>query len=254
MCAGPAAGFPAWRCGLLKDLLALQALDLRIETLKGREKEIPKQKGKFEIHRKRLAAELEESEQRCKDLALEQRECEGDIEQRQAQVMKYDRQLLSVKKNDEYQALIHEIEMLKKQIGLKEERIIALMVEADEAKAHLAEDKKRIADELAAIASECEKIDAELAEATQERERLEEQRTPMAGAIDPSLLALYTRIRRAKKQGPAVVPLRGDACSGCNMMVTAQAANEILAGDKVLSCRHCGRLLYHDGDSVDLTD
>ena len=232
----------------MKSLLELQRLDLKIEAIKAREFEIPKQKEKYEIHRKRLAAEIEESEHRCQRLLLEQRECESEVEQKQQQIKKYEGQLLGVKKNEEYQALLHEIDMLKKQIGIKEERIISIMLELDEAHEHLEEDKKRIDAEMTAIEDECRNIDAELVEATGERERIESERKPVAEQTLPAMLSRYERIRRSKKQGAAVVPLRGETCSGCNMTVLAQTVNEVLAGDKVRACHHCGRLLYHPGN------
>lgn len=234
----------------MKTLLQLQELDLKIEALKAREAEIPKQKEKFEIHRKRLAAELHESEERCKSLALEQRECEVDIQQKDAQIKKYDGQLLSVKKNEEYQALLHEMDSLRRQIALKEERVISLMLEMDDAKAHLEEDKERIKTEVLGIEAECRKVDEELAEAIAQRKDLEAQRTPLLSAIAPVLLSRYERIRKSKKQGAAVVPLRGESCSGCNMRVTAQNINEIMAGDKIHTCHHCGRLLFFPDNFV----
>lgn len=226
-------------------LLQLQELDLRIERMKARELAIPKQKGKYEIHKKRLADELKQSEERCKKLQVEQRECEGDIEQKQVQIKKYDGQLLGVKKNDEYQALLHEMDLLKKQIGLKEERIIAIMVELDEAKAHLEEDRKRISDELKGIELECAKIDAELASTVEDRKRVEAERAPLAQQTAVDLMSRYTRIRRSIKTGPAIVPLNNDHCTGCHMAVPPQIVNELIGGHKIHSCNHCGRLLYH---------
>lgn len=230
----------------MKRLLELQELDLRIEEYLRREKEIPTQKEKFDIYRRRLDDELRTSEERHKTLFLEQRECELDIEQKQEDIRKKDGQLLAVKKNEEYQALLHEMDMGKKQIGQKEERIITIMVELDEAKAHFEEDKKRISEEQSKIDAECRKIDEELAEAVRCREELERQRVPLEGAMAKDLLTRYTRIRRAKKTGPAVVPLHGEACSGCHMLVRAQVYNEILAGGKFHTCTQCGRLLYHE--------
>lgn len=242
----------------MKRLLELQELDMKIEEYLRREKEIPKQKEKFDIYRKRLEDELRSSEKRYKSLILEQRECEHDIEQKQEEIRKKDGQLLAVKKNEEYQALLHEMDMGKKQIGQKEERIITIMVETDEAKAHFEEDKKRIAEEQSKIDAECRKIDDELEESVQYREELERQRGPLEGAMSKDLMSRYTRIRRAKKTGPAVVPLHGEACSGCHMMVRAQVYNEILAGGKFHTCAQCGRLLYHEGnfekETVDVTE
>ena len=241
----------------MNTLLQLQALDLTIERLKRRELEIPKQKSKYDIHKKRLTEELKQSEERCKKLQLEQRECEGEIEQKQAQIKKYDGQLLGIKKNEEYQALLHEMDLLRKQIGLKEERIIAIMVELDEAKAHLEEDRKRIHEELVGIEAECARIDAELAETTAERARVESEREPLTKNIAADLLGRYNRIRRSIKTGAAVVPLNNEHCTGCHMAVPPQTVNELIAGHKIHSCNHCGRLLYHSenfGDTATIVE
>ena len=231
---------------------------MKIEEYLRREKEIPKQKEKFDIYRKRLGDELKSSEDRHKSLIVEQRECEHDIEQKQEDIGKKEGQLLAVKKNEEYQALLHEMDMGKKQIAQKEERIITIMVEMDESKAHFEEDKKRIAEEQSKIDAECRKIDEELEEASRYREELERQREPLEGAMAKDLISRYTRIRRAKKTGPAVVPLHGEACSGCHMMVRAQIYNEILEGGKFHTCTQCGRLLYYEGnfetETVDATE
>lgn len=235
----------------MNTLLQLQELDLKIERLKAREKEIPRQKQKFQIHKERVAAELEESKERCKNLALEQREYEGDIEQKQNQVARYNGQLLAVRKNEEYHALLHEIDTLKKQISLKEERVIAIMVETDEATDHFEEDKKRIQEEMEDIASECVKIDEELGETIEERNACEARREPLLAQIDSELLSRYERIRGAKKAGPAIVLLNGESCSGCHMMVRPQIVNEVLAADKICTCQHCGRLLYHADSAQD---
>jgi uncharacterized protein len=227
----------------LKKLLDLQNLDLKIEKFRMRETEIPKQKNRFDIHRKRLDDELKESEAKFKGLMLEQRECETDISVKEEEIKKKDGQLIAVKKNEEYQALLHEIELIKKQIGVKEERILTIMEQMDDAKACFEEDKQRIAGELAEITAECGKIDDELAVAVGEREKLEAKRVPLIEAIDAGDLRKYERIRRAKKSGAALVPLQGESCSGCFMGITAQNVNEILGG-AFLPCHHCGRLVY----------
>jgi hypothetical protein len=229
----------------LEHLLQLQELDLKIEACSKREVEIPKQKNKFDVQKKNLSAEIEAREEACKKLELEQRECEGDIEQRHAQIGKYNEQLLGVKKNEEYTALLHEIDGQKKQIALKEERIISIMVEMDEGKARLAEDKKRVAEELADIDRQCKEIDGELSEAIKNRQALEAQRQPYIDKVEAKQLTQYQRLRGNKKSGAVLVPMRGETCGGCHMTVRPQIANEILGGD-VHGCQYCGRLLYHE--------
>ena len=50
--------------------------------------------------------------------------------------------------------------------------------------------------------------------------------------------------RVSMKNGAAVVPLRDETCSGCNMKVRAQVVNEVLGGE-IQHCHHCRRILYH---------
>ena len=228
----------------MRELLELQDLDLKIEACKARETEIPKQKNKYDVRRKRLAEEMEACEKRCKGMQVEQKEIDLDIQSKQTQVAKYNTQLLAVKKNEEYQALLHEIELIKKQIGIREERQIAIMIELDEAKVRLEEDRKRIQGELADIEKQCSLVDEELKEAVTQRKQLEQLRGPAAEKVRPDLMAHYNRIRSRMKLGRVVVPLNDEVCTGCHMKVIPQIVNELLAGEKLHTCRNCGRLLY----------
>ncbi len=229
----------------MNSLLKLQQLDARIHACHAREKEIPKQKTKFLTVRDRLSAELKEREQKVKALEVEQRTCEGDIEQKKAAILKYQQQLNIVKKNEEYTALLHEIDTVKKGIGQREERIISIMVEMDEAKARLVEDRKRIAEEQKGLDKQCAEIDAELAEAVKQRQILEAERPGIATLVAGDLMSKYERLRKKFPSGDVVVPMKDEVCTGCNMHMRPQIVNEILQGNKIHACQHCARLLYH---------
>lgn len=229
----------------MKTLLQLQQLDQHVDQCQAREVEIPKQKNKFDHQRAQLVKELEEREKQCQDFLLEQKDCEGHIEVCNTQIIKYNEQLNIVKKNEEYQALLHEIDLQKKQIATKEERIITILVELDEANAKLEEDRKRIKSEQEEIDRQCAVIDEELGEAVKHRKELQEQRIPLEEQVAPTLLKRYSRVKKGIKSGAAVVPLKDEVCGGCHMHLLAQVVNEILAGNKIHSCQHCGRLLYH---------
>ncbi len=228
----------------LRVLLQLQELDQKIAACRRRETEIPLQKSKFEVYRDRLNGELEQCEAHVKKRSLEQKTAEGDIQEKQAQIGKYQSQLATVKKNDEYQALLHEIDALNKQIGVHEERIIQIMVDMDTAKERLEEDRKRIAEEVKGVDAECSEIDVELIQAVEHRQELEGQRAPLLEKSDDDLLKRYQRIAESKVDGRAIVPMNGEVCGGCHMHERAQIVNEVLAGDKIHACQHCGRLLY----------
>ncbi|HOV33342.1 MAG TPA: C4-type zinc ribbon domain-containing protein [Candidatus Hydrogenedens sp.] len=229
----------------IKRLLELQQIDLQIDSLLVKEKEIPKQKEKLKIQEKKLRQEIEDSEKNYKKLMLNQREYEREIAQLQEQVKRYDSQLQSVKKNDEYQALLKEIDEIKKQIGIKEEEQIKIMFQIDDANHFFMEAKKRIETEIQQLKEQAEQIDKELQEVIKERKELEEKKLEAGKDIDKELLSHYQRVKQRKKTGPVVVPLKDEICSGCFMQILPQIVNEIMAGEKIHTCRHCGRILYY---------
>jgi len=231
----------------IKNLLELQDIDLQIEALLQKEKEIPKQKEKLQIQEKKLRQEIEDSEKTHKKLVLDQRECERQIAQLQEQIKKYNNQLQGVKKNEEYQALLKEIDEIKKQIGLKEEEQIKIMLQMDEANLFFLEAKKRIETEIQQLKKQEEQIDKELQEVIQERKGLEQKRLEAQKSVSPELLSHYLRVKQRKKTGPVVVPLKDEICSGCFMQILPQVVNEIMASEKIHTCRHCGRILYYPG-------
>ena len=238
----------------MNTLLKLQELDARINVCREREDEIPKQKNRFNIQRERLKAELDEREQVLKELELEQRDCESEIEVRKTQIDKSQQQLNAVKKNEEYQALLHEIDLVNKQIGVKEERILAIMMEMEDSAARLEEDRKRIQEESKEIDAECAVIDTELAQAVKRREILEADRAPLVDQVGRELLSRYERLRKKFRTGSVVVPLRDEVCTGCNMHVRPQIVNEVLQGNKIHACQNCGRLLYHPENFEDVPE
>ncbi len=234
----------------IKNLLELQNIDLQIESLLLKEKEIPKQKEKLRIQEKKLRQEIEDSEKHHKKLVLDQRECERQIAQLQEQIKKYNNQLQAVKKNEEYQALLREIDEVKKQIGLKEEEQIKIMLEMDEANLFFLEAKKRIETEIQQLKKQEEQIDKELQEVIQERKGLEQKKLDFQRLVSVELLNHYLRVKQRRKTGPVVVPLRDEICSGCFMQILPQVVNEIMASEKIHTCRHCGRILYY-ADLID---
>jgi predicted nucleic acid-binding Zn-ribbon protein len=67
-------------------------------------------------------------------------------------------------------------------------------------------------------------------------------------AVDPAALSLYRRILKSKKD-IAVVPMRHQTCSGCHMKVVSQTAIDVKSAKKLVSCDHCGRLLFDPDES-----
>ena len=95
---------------LLQMLLSLQQLDDNLSAFGRKKKEIPKRiqgmKGAFEEEKKRL----EDHQQRLKEASLEQRQLEKQLQGGAEERKNKQQKLLEVKTNEEYKALLKEIE------------------------------------------------------------------------------------------------------------------------------------------------
>jgi hypothetical protein len=76
-----------------------------------------------------------------------------------------------------------------------------------------------------------------------QKEFLRERRT-MVRKLDDGILNRYERMRTSRIRGNAIVPVVNDVCQGCHMAVTKSLIAELLNGRSLVTCEHCGRILY----------
>ena len=67
----------------------------------------------------------------------------------------------------------------------------------------------------------------------------------------PELLERFKKLYHSKN-GLAVVPVQEGACSGCQISLSPQTVSAAGMGDRIVSCDHCGRILYVDDGTLDL--
>jgi len=71
-----------------------------------------------------------------------------------------------------------------------------------------------------------------------------QQRQTMVRELDGTLVRQYERMRRSRIKANAVVPVANSVCQGCFMVVTKSLLGELIRGDSLITCEHCGRILY----------
>lgn len=81
---------------------------------------------------------------------------------------------------------------------------------------------------------------------TAEIESLRKQREAAAAETDAELMRRYERLR-GRKEGVAVAAVVKGICEGCHVAVPEAKQNEILEGDRLVTCEGCGRILYAEG-------
>jgi predicted nucleic acid-binding Zn-ribbon protein len=69
------------------------------------------------------------------------------------------------------------------------------------------------------------------------------QREELCRNLEKKLLSFYEK-NRIWAGNTAVVPVRKQACYGCYMKLNDKTYSEIIKGDEIVNCPHCGRILY----------
>src|SRR2546430_8936292 len=225
-------------------LLELQVADKEIRRLQDEVAALPKRVAVIEQKLAGTKAQLERAQSAAKGDETNRKKFEANIKDLQARISKYRDQSLDVKTNDQYKALLHEIQFAEQEIRLNEDRILEVMVNAGtrdrEVKAAEAELKAETA-EIEQEKEEARKItaadQAKLAEWNAKRDGLRK-------GISDDLLRHYERVMKFRGSGLAEV--RDHKCMGCQVMLRPQTFNEVRKGEQVIVCDSCQRILYFD--------
>lgn len=228
----------------LEKLIELEKVDHEIGRLHEEVSALP---GRVALIEARLAEhkdEIEKAKTAIKNNEASRRKHESDIQAAQQKIIKYRGQSSSVKTNDEYRALMHEVEFAEKEIRESEDKILELMVllESEEKALKAAEVN------LKAEAVEVEKEKAEARTRTAEDEKLlaefAAKRSQLRSGVNDSALAHYDRVLRARKS--VVVEARGQKCMACFVLIRPQTWQEIRTNEQIVTCSSCGRMLFYD--------
>lgn len=227
----------------IEKILILQERDMRRVLLETQLKAVPHEIAsvRHKIEEEKAAADSAKNE--WKNLETRRKGLENEVNSAEEKIAKFRSQQLMVKKNDEYQALGHEIEHAQAVVEKLEEEEIGIMLELDSAKAKIAAAeavaKGNTAGHEARIAQLQERERNLAAELESELKRVEEARA----AVEPGAQSAYVRL--SKNAGlPVCVPLKEHKCGGCHLKVSSGVESETRAGGKLAFCDNCGRILY----------
>ena len=149
----------------------------------------------------------------------------------------------SVSNPKELDSMEKEIEMLGRQKGKLEERILELydIVETNKASLTSAQSElKRWEDDLA---KQMEKVRQEAATLTARIQELTQAREQAMPAVNPALVKRYESMRQ-RSGGVVVSKVEDLNCSACHTQIITGLMRELQADKTIFACENCGRLLY----------
>jgi len=229
---------------MLKELGKLQAIDLEIKHLHEQEAqefaklyEIENKIKKIREEETLFQKQLESIENKKRDLEIELKRMEGEIEKSQ------DKSLL-IKTNEEYHAILTEIETKKKITSDLEDQILEVIEILENTK----KQHQNPGGTLQELEGEFNTIKGALTERKNDLHvkitDKQKEREAFTHHIPRDILSKYNLLIE-NRNGIAVVQCKDTICYGCFMGIPPQMYNQLKRGDSLNFCPSCQRFIYY---------
>lgn len=231
----------------LTKLVGLQKIDVEIYDLKGQLEEKPAllEEAKKSFEGKK--AKLHELEEKLKTIQLKRKEHELELKVKEEGVIKANSQLSAIKTNKEYTAKISEIESIKADMSVIEDKILLSYEEVDSVNQEVEKEKGNVSQEEKTYLAQKSEIEGAINVMKDRIKVLESQKSQLASEVAPESLDMYEKIL-VRKNGLAIVPLNGSICGGCYLNVLPQEINALKKKSELVYCEKCNRILYLEED------
>ena len=201
---------------------------------------------------------------RLEDAQKELEKLKSLIEDNKSKIFSYDEQLKILQEQ-----LADNKSKLK--IITSEKEMKALAVEEDIAKEKMAFSNEEIdrlqlinsrkLEELEVVKSNVKTLTSDLAEINNDSLKVKKEidkskvilftkREKTIREIDQKVLSFYEKIR-IWAGNTAVVPVRKQACYGCYMKINDKTYSDVIKGDEITTCPHCGRILHIEREETE---
>ncbi len=231
----------------LKLLWDLQELDLAISAVKQQIEEVPALSGVEETAEQfeELQRDITEKESRLKN----DRKALKNLEMRTQKIFD-DRKELNENMYGGKVTSVKELEQMQRKMDLlaeEKKRIeddILILMEAVEEQEHLLEEKEA---ELEKCRQELQKKETALAENLDRLDRdlsaLEVKRAELAEKIETKYINKYNMLVEKHQGGQALARVEEDICGGCRVFISSAHRGHLYNPGAMVYCENCGRLL-----------
>lgn len=230
----------------LEGLVELQGLDAEIAEFDAAAAAIPVQIRMMEQQLTQAKAALEAALAEVEKLQKLRRQKERDLDEAGGELKKRQGRLYEIKTNQEYTAILKEVEGLKQKISALEEEVLVRLDDIDIAVKIRDQEEAKVRVTQAEFLKNKQLQEDELLKLQSHLSILRKARERRSGKIEISLLQLYLRLLKSR-DGLAVAQAAGRSCEGCHVTLTYQLYNEIRRNEEIRTCEGCGRILYWKG-------
>jgi predicted nucleic acid-binding Zn-ribbon protein len=228
----------------LEGLIRLQSVESELRRTEGDLAQLPVRQAELEA---RLAAERGRLDSLKGSLDTSQKSRkreEGVLQDLEGKRSKYKGQLMDVKTNKEYTAMLHEIEGVEREIRNREDQILAEMESAETFAAELKKEEEVFRKEETRHKQDVAALEGQRRELSARRERLAAEREQVEATISSDTRELFHRVARLR--GVGVAAARDGRCQECHLLLRLQMYSDLKRNDVITQCPQCNRILYYE--------
>lgn len=227
----------------LERLIALQRLDSAASDAQRRLADEPTLLKALDTRLEAAKQHVASAKERLASNQAARRDIEKDVAVHQGRLSKFREQAMAVKTNQEYHAIQHEITYAQTEIKTREDKVLELMVEADELTAAVKSADAALAAEQKAVETDRKALTSELSALKGDLERIAGERANVVSGITPQVLTTFELIAK-RRNGIAIAEARDGMCTLCHVRLRPQVFNQIRRNEEILQCDHCNRIMY----------
>lgn len=238
---------PAMLTPLLQSLLVLQDRDMKRLELEAQLKAVPEDLARVEQKIAGEKAAIDAARTELRDLETRKKLLETEIGSAETKLGQYRTQQLSIRKNDEYQAMGHQIATTQEQIADLEGKELEVMYAIDDARKRFAAAEAELKANIAGHEARITTLRERETSLTAELKSAQAGTAAARAGVDPLKLRVYDRI--ASRNMPVAVALHGSKCGGCHLKVSSEVESAARGKHsdptaQLPTCDQCGRIVY----------
>ncbi|MEY4504885.1 MAG: hypothetical protein RL154_1182 [Pseudomonadota bacterium] len=227
----------------LRKVAELAHIDAEIDSFGPKEDEVRSELNKLVERNSRIEIQIEDLKVSLKELGYKKSKNDIHLKELSTKMQEFSKRSASLKNEREIKALQVEEEITKEQIDQANDEIArfeALEQSKKEKIAELTSELERLKTD---IGSAEEGLKDQIASIAQNRQSVYERKDKLVYTINPKVYGFYQRIRRWAGN-TTVVQAQNKACMGCYMVITDNDFRRVIVGEEIVTCPHCGRILY----------
>ncbi|MCC6221338.1 MAG: hypothetical protein IT291_08880 [Deltaproteobacteria bacterium] len=233
-----------------EQLLSLAETDAKLVKLRNQEGELVDKRKLFSQEIQHRRARLAECEAAVREGSLKQVMDEHRLRDEHEKIINRRKQLVSLGGAKLAKVLEREIDVANRALGVLEENAIKALEQVDVLEAQLGEFRQSL--EKLEVQFEADSVETEkvLEEVANTRAEVEKDREKLVLSIEERLVALYDKVS-SRYPGDAVSVASSGSCRSCFRALPPQTYNQVLAGNSLIQCPGCKRILVHPASEVE---